>query len=367
MKRHLGYISYIIIFLTLSGSFTSAFAQNRYLHMTGLKGNNDPITADLTISGNRVEGFYNNANQGQRISIAIYGELQPDGSIVMNDKASEQLIFTGKLSGGNQISGMWETNDSEKKYPFSLKEEYTGGSIPYKLYAYRSKTSLAPAKDSPMALFESSIILPPDTMNRKVTLVLNNVLYARFFGSDKVQDPQTIFNDLESRYFNQYKTNNTDINTAENYQFLNWEKRKNMQVMFNENYITTLQFSDYAYTGGSFGLNITKYLVFDVRTGKDIKLAEIFAPGFYDKLGLLITNRIKESLKIDDKDALSSYGYFKDKVEPTENFYINNSGIGFHYNSYEIAGLEAGPQDIFIPFADLKQMLAAQHPFSWLR
>jgi hypothetical protein len=335
--------------------------------MKGTIGTNEPVTADLVISENRVEGFYNNNNHGQRISIAISGELQNDGSIVMNDKVSDKLIFTGQLSKGNQISGMWEKNGSKDKYPFTLNEEYSGGSIPYKLYSVRSKTSLTGAKDSPVALFESSVLLPPDTMNRKVALVLNNVMYSRFFGSEKVQEPKILFKELETRFFNHYQTNNADINTAENYQYLNWEKRKNMLVMFNEQYITTFQFNDYAYTGGSFGLNITKYLVFDVRTGREMKLADIFAPGFYDKLGSMITNRIKDQLSIGKDDLLSSNGFFTDLVDPTENFYINTTGIGFHYNTYEIAGTEAGPQDIFIPFSEVKHLLDNQHPFTWLR
>lgn len=355
----------IVLFFTVLNVDT--FGQGRYLHMKGLIGTNEPVTAELVMSGNRVEGFYNNNNYGQRISIAIYGEMQTDGSIVMNDKVSDKLIFTGKFTDGKQISGMWEKNGSEEKYPFNLKEEYSGGSIPYQLYSVRSKTSLTGAKDSPMALFESSILLPPDTMNRKVALVLNNVMYSRLFGSEKVQEPKILFKELETRFFNHYQTNNADINTAENYQYLNWEKRKNMLVMFNENYITTLQFNDYAYTGGAFGLNITKYLVFDVRTGRDLKLADLFAPGFYDKLGFLITDHIKENLSIGKDDHLSGYGFFADKIEPTGNFYINTRGIGFHYNTYEISGMETGPQDIFIPFSELNQLLAIQHPFTWLR
>jgi hypothetical protein len=343
------------------------FGQGRYLHTKGTIGTNEPVTADLVISENRVEGFYNNNNHGQRISIAISGELQNDGGIVMNDKVSDKLIFTGQLSKGNQISGMWEKNGSKDKYPFTLNEEYSGGSIPYKLYSVRSKTSLTGAKDSPMALFESSVLLPPDTMNRKVAQGLTKLMNARFFGSDSLREPQALFKELETRFFNHYKTNNSDINTAENYQYLNWEKRKNTLVMFNEQYITTFQFNDYAYTGGSFGLNITKYLVFDVRTGRDMKLADIFAPGYYDKLGSMITNRIKEHINIGKDDLLSSYGFFIDLIEPTENFYINTTGIGFHYNTYEIAGTEAGPQDVFIPFSDVKQLLTNQHPFAWLR
>lgn len=367
MKKYTSNSSYFCILLFFTVLNITAFSQSRYLHMKGVIGTNEPVTADLVIFENRIEGFYNNNNFGQRISIAISGELKNDGSIVMNDKVSDRQIFTGKFTNGNEISGMWEKNDSDVKYPFNLIEEYSGGSIPYKIFSVRSKTSLTVAKDSPIALFESSLVMPPDTMNRKVALVLNNVMYSRLFGSEKVQDPKILFKELETRFFNHYQTNNADINTAENYQYLNWEKRKNMLVMFNENYFTTLQFNDYAYTGGAFGLNITKYLVFDVRTGRDLKLANLFSPGFYDKLGILITGRIKENLSISKDDLLSNYGYFADKVEPTENFYINTSGIGFHYNTYEIAGMESGPQDIFIPFSDINQLLAGQHPFAWLR
>ncbi|MBK6963556.1 MAG: DUF3298 domain-containing protein [Bacteroidales bacterium] len=367
MKRLFNYFIITLLSVFFSANSLNSFGQGRYLHMKGVIGNNEPITADLVISENRVEGFYNNNNRGQRISIAIYGDVMKDGTISVNDKISDQLIFTGKIVNGNEISGMWEKNDSDVKYPFSLKEEYSGGSIPYKLYSVRSKTSLTGAKDSPVALFEASVILPPDTMNRKSAQNLSNVVFSRFYGSEQVQEPKTLFKEMESRFFSHYNNSNSGINTPENYQFLNWEKRKNMLVMFNEQYITTMQFSDYAYTGGAFGLNIEKYLVFDVSTGRDLKLADLFAPGFYDKLGLLISNRIKENLKISQDDQLSRYGFFADTVVPTENFYINTSGIGFRYNTYEIAGMDAGTQDIFINFSELKRLLVSDHPFAWLR
>ena len=204
-------------------------------------------------------------------------------------------------------------------------------------------------------------------MNKKIALNINNAVFSRFFGTRETKNPDALFRELETRYFNLYRTNNTGINSTGNLQFLNWEKRKNMLVMFNESYITTMSFRDYAYTGGDFGLNMEKYLVFDIRTGRDLKLADIFAPGFYDKIGLIITNRIKENLKIGESESLSNYGFFADKAEPTENFYVNTAGIGFHYNTYEIAGKETGPLLVFIPFSELTPLLISSHPFEWLR
>lgn len=359
--------NYILLFVLLTGSTINTFGQNRYLHMTGTIGANDPVTADLIISGGRVDGFYNNNNYGQRISIAVSGELQAGGNMVINEKSSDRLLFTGNFTGGNRITGMWEKSDQNEKFPFELNEVYSGGSAPYRLYSVHSKTSLSGSKDSPIALFQASVLLPPDTMNKKIAMNINSAVFSRFFGTTRTQNPETLIKDLETRYFNLYKTNNTGINTAGNYQFLNWEKRKTMLVMFNENYITTMNFRDYAYTGGDFSLDIEKFLVFDIRTGRDLKLADIFAPGFYDKIGLIITNRIKENLKIDNSESLSNYGFFADKAEPTENFYVNTAGIGFHYNTYEIAGKETGPQVVFIPFSELKPLLSSNHPFEWLR
>ena len=66
------------------------------------------------------------------------------------------------------------------------------------------------------------------------------------------------------------------------------------------------------------------------------------------------------------EENLAESGFLVDTISHTENFYVNNDGIGFFYNVYEIAAYATGSTELFCTFYDLKKILRPDHPFFWL-
>ncbi|MDV7397016.1 RsiV family protein, partial [Arthrospira platensis SPKY1] len=71
----------------------------------------------------------------------------------------------------------------------------------------------------------------------------------------------------------------------------------------------------------------------------------------------VLTNKLKEDIGIETNASLSDAGFFVDAVAPNDNFFITPSGIGFYFNSYELAPYAMGHTSIWLDFVSLKQML----------
>ena len=131
-----------------------------------------------------------------------------------------------------------------------------------------------------------------------------------------------------------------------------------MDVVFNAAHITSLHFEDYTYTGGSAALKITRYLVVDVSNGTQIQLSDLVAKQHESELGKILRNEICRNLHLDTSVKLTDYGFFSDEVYASTNFYITAVGLGFHYNTYELANQEIGAVSVFLSFEQLEGLLS---------
>ncbi|HEY9114603.1 MAG TPA: RsiV family protein, partial [Bacteroidales bacterium] len=51
-----------------------------------------------------------------------------------------------------------------------------------------------------------------------------------------------------------------------------------------------------------------------------------------------------------------------DSISPNRNIYVNGNGIGFLYNSYEIAPYSTGATNVFLEFSQIKDLLRRGTP-----
>ena len=80
----------------------------------------------------------------------------------------------------------------------------------------------------------------------------------------------------------------------------------------------------------------------------------------------VITAHIRKYRKIPDSLSLTEAGYFSDIISPSENFYINNGGIGFIYNPYEVSPFAYGIHNIYIPYDEIYHLIREASPIARL-
>lgn len=119
-------------------------------------------------------------------------------------------------------------------------------------------------------------------------------------------------------------------------------------------YLATVDY----YEGGAHGINQLITLNFEAKTGRQLKLADIFAPGYEEPLKAILMKALKEKTGFMTLSALRDKGYlYKMEIFPSENFILGEETITFVYNPYEIAPYAVGSTELIIPFSDVKDLL----------
>ena len=144
---------------------------------------------------------------------------------------------------------------------------------------------------------------------------------------------------------------------------LSAQEEDRVMVMFENEYYITLANYSYSYTGGAHGNYGTSLVTINKQNGKQMKLIDVLnlagiklLPAYLDKVARLQYG-VKNNLPLDQNNFLVK------KIEPSKNFYITSSGIGFLYAPYEIKSFADGDVNLLIPFTALGSYLqpAFQH------
>lgn len=116
------------------------------------------------------------------------------------------------------------------------------------------------------------------------------------------------------------------------------------------------------YTGGAHGIYTSTFLNMDLTLMRPLRLDDIFVGNYKEALTDLIWNQLMADNKVTTHEALEDLGYGSTgDIAPTENFYLNKTGITFYYNVYDITPYAMGPVKVTIPF-DMMEHLLSSNP-----
>ena len=104
------------------------------------------------------------------------------------------------------------------------------------------------------------------------------------------------------------------------------------------------------YSGGAHGLDALSYITFDRKTGNVISDSELFKEGYQDRL--IESLRANLLFSVEDTDML-----FELDILPSDNFYLNEKGITYIYQRYEIGPYYLGIIKVTIPWKEIQDIL----------
>lgn len=125
----------------------------------------------------------------------------------------------------------------------------------------------------------------------------------------------------------------------------------------NERGILSLNLIVYSFTGGAHGMTVIKSLTFDVKTGKQYELKDLFKPGsdYVKKLSDVIRVDIKKW------DVPLLYPPFEE-IRPDQDFYIADTSLVIYFQLYEITPYVWGFPYFPIPILDIAEIIQPQGP-----
>ena len=116
-------------------------------------------------------------------------------------------------------------------------------------------------------------------------------------------------------------------------------------------HLQTYMMEDSDYTGGAHGMYAETYVVFDLTTGEVVRHEDLLRDGCQEELSEMISDRILEDLDEEFTDAI--FG----TPGPNDNFSVDESGITWHYNPYEIAPYVLGVIEAQLSWKELEPFL----------
>lgn len=335
------------------------FSQDKYVHLRGGIDSEEPVSADLIFMGKKVFGTMRN-HYTREIPVIVHGEFTQEGKLLITEKSEENLMISGILSANLVFNGTWR-DDNDELREFEISAYYPEGTHKFEVFSLSSVKPLSDSPDSPVAAFEICILLPTNEMDENIRKNLTKAI-SDLVKTNFIADPDTELQKQEALFYDQYRLANTDISTPENYPYLNWQKRKLLSLVLNRADLISFYLQDYTYSGGEMSLDISRYLVYDLKTDKKISINDLIIEDKFPELSVLLRKELCNMLGISEEDSLTALGFFSDEVFPSTNFFLTSSGIGFHYNAYELAGQETGPVSIYLTFDEMQDILISNSP-----
>jgi len=147
------------------------------------------------------------------------------------------------------------------------------------------------------------------------------------------------------------KTNESDYGSPNKY-----ETYFDYSLNYNQNGLLSVVFKDYQYTGGAHGSTVQSSYTFNLNTGEEYKLKDLFNSDadyvsfISDTVRKEINERVKDGSLLEELTPFNT-------IREDHDFYLSNDGIVIYFQQYEYWPYAAGIQEFTVEYAALKEML----------
>jgi len=124
----------------------------------------------------------------------------------------------------------------------------------------------------------------------------------------------------------------------------------------------------YVYDGGAHGNTTMVFETIDAASGEILEPGDLFVDGWEKALEGKLREEALRLLAVSSGGkgvTLSDYGFFEETLRASSSFFLCRSGVGFHYDRYELAPYVAGDFTFVVPWGELDGLLKA--PELWGR
>lgn len=137
----------------------------------------------------------------------------------------------------------------------------------------------------------------------------------------------------------------------------------NNEISYNRNDLLSYLVYFENYTGGAHGSHAQTNHVINLQTGEYLTEEDIFVEGFEDALVKILIDTITEQNNLTDPKELENIGFFSiDEIYPNGNFLVDDEGITYTFNEYEIAAYVVGVTRVEIPYTHIQHLLRNDSP-----
>lgn len=130
------------------------------------------------------------------------------------------------------------------------------------------------------------------------------------------------------------------------------------RVEYNQKGIISIVLSDYIYSGGAHGLTVQSSYTFDLETGTEYELKDLFKAGT-DYVSI-ISGEVKKQM---EERELTGYVTAFEAIRPDQDFFLSNSGLVVYFQAYEYTPYAAGIPEFELDFPSTGKYLGPGFEF----
>lgn len=139
------------------------------------------------------------------------------------------------------------------------------------------------------------------------------------------------------------------------------------EIAYNKHNILSYTVNFENYTGGAHGAHSFTNHVINLETGEMITEDDIFIENYQDDLAQILVDRIAKQNNVDNPKELENVGFFSvEEIFPNGNFLIDDYGITYTFNEYEIAAYVVGATNVHLPYEEIQYLLKQESPIAHL-
>ena len=138
-----------------------------------------------------------------------------------------------------------------------------------------------------------------------------------------------------------------------------WIIERSGEVKLNKANIFSIDYTEYAFTGGAHPNTFVSFKNFNLNNGEEISLDELLTLEKQKELTKIAEQEFRQLKQLGPEDDLGSAGFWfeSNKFSLNDNFLISDSGLVFYYNNYEITAYAFGPSELEISYEKIKTLV----------
>lgn len=228
---------------------------------------------------------------------------------------------------------------------------------------------------NPNCNLQLKFLFPVKMANKELLSLVQKQFIIDYFGDEYDSlSPKEAVEKYTNDYIESYKELEDDfkleLERNEGEPIASWFSYYEMsenEIEYNQNNILSYSVDFGNYTGGAHGAHSTKYHVINLEDGKIITEEDLFIEDFEEQLAQILVNKITELNEVQDPKELENIGFFSvDEIYPNNNFLIDETGITYAFNEYEIAAYVLGLIEVHIPYNEIEHLIRKDSPIAHL-
>lgn len=254
---------------------------------------------------------------------------------------------------------------------FSCKDKNANKStrIEYDSLIVKKQIPLLEKNDTtlPYSDVEIRFTYPKTFKNAEALARLQQILVGTFFGDSQYDalSPKDATDKYLEHYAEEYKDLSNDyyaekqnIKGSEVPQWYWYQLSIANNVQFQNDSLLSyaVQYSDY--TGGAHGSFRVTYVNIDLNDLVTLSEEDLFVPNYKKQLTAILLEELSLKYGVASPDSLVEHGFFTvEDIVPNNNFWMNEEGLHYSFNQYEVAPYAMGVIDVTIPYSKLTDIL----------